>query len=162
MLHELSVAAREAASPLERLENALHPWVAFVIMPVFALANAGVVISLAQVTDSVAVAVALGLVIGKPVGIVLFSWLAVKIGIATLPAGVNWKAMIGAGCLAGIGFTMSLFVAGLALDGELLSAGKLGTLAGSVASAVLGCVILVTVLPRQAVNDDLNPAEEMP
>jgi NhaA family Na+:H+ antiporter len=112
------------------------------------------------VTDSVAVAVALGLVIGKPVGIVLFSWLAVKIGIATLPAGVNWKAMIGAGCLAGIGFTMSLFVAGLALDGELLSAGKLGTLAGSVVSAVLGCVILVAVLPRQAVNDDLNPAEE--
>jgi NhaA family Na+:H+ antiporter len=159
LLEELQTAAREASSPLHRLETALHPWVAFGIMPIFALANAGVVISLAQVQSPVALAVALGLMVGKPVGIFAFSWVAVQIGLARLPAGVNWAAMLGAGCLAGIGFTMSLFVAGLALEGELLEAGKIGTLAGSAVSATLGAVLLIWFLPPQGRNDDLNPAE---
>jgi len=90
---------------------------------------------------------AAGLVLGKPVGIVLFSRAAVRMGIARLPTGVNWRVMVGAGCLAGIGFTMSLFIAGLALEGDLLNAAKVGALAGSTTSAVLGFVLLVRNLP---------------
>jgi NhaA family Na+:H+ antiporter len=145
---ELKTTAQETISPLERLETALHPWVAFVIMPLFALANAGVPIEPAAFGQPVALAVAAGLVIGKPLGIVLFSWLAVRAGWASLPAGVGWPAMIGAGCLAGIGFTMSLFIAALALQGELLDAAKIGILAGSAVSAILGMVLLVLTLPK--------------
>jgi NhaA family Na+:H+ antiporter len=146
----LAYAARESVSPLDRLETSLHPWVAFGIMPVFALANAGVAIEPAALADPVALAVAAGLVVGKPVGIVLFSWLAVRAGLARLPDGVDWKVLIGAGCLAGIGFTMSLFIAGLALDGTLLGAGKVGTLAGSAVSAALGSVLLLAFLGSRA------------
>jgi NhaA family Na+:H+ antiporter len=149
-LGQLSVAAREAVSPLGRLETTLHPWVAFAIMPVFALANAGVRIEPSALGHPVALAVAAGLVIGKPLGIVLVSWLTVRLGIARLPTGVNWQVMLGAGCLAGIGFTMSLFIAGLALPPELLDAGKLGTLCGSAVSAVLGSVLLLMFLPKPA------------
>lgn len=150
VLDELQTASLEATSPLERLQHALHPWVAFGIMPVFALANAGVAIEAEFATSRVALAVALGLVVGKPLGIFVFSWLAVKLGIARLPTGVNWAAVFGGGCLAGIGFTMSLFVAGLALQGDMLEAGKLGTLMGSTVSAILGCVILLFSLRKPA------------
>jgi NhaA family Na+:H+ antiporter len=95
----------------------------------------------------VSIAVALGLVIGKPLGIVLFSWAAVRLGWAELPTRVNWKVMVGAGCLGGIGFTMSLFIASLALEGVLLDAAKIGTLAGSSISAILGLTLLLIVLP---------------
>jgi NhaA family Na+:H+ antiporter len=150
-LQLLSFAAREAVSPLDRLESHLHAWVAFVIMPLFALANAGVAVNVRALADPVAVAVALGLVLGKPAGIVLFSWLAVRAGLAKLPEGVNWPMMLGAGCLGGIGFTMSLFVAGLALPGDHLAAGKIGTLMGSVLSAALGAAILVWALRKKAI-----------
>jgi NhaA family Na+:H+ antiporter len=152
---KVATTAREAASPLERLELAFHPWVAFVIMPLFALANAGVPLAFETLGDPVAVAVACGLALGKPIGIFGFSWLAVKSGLARLPAGVDWRVMLGAGCLAGVGFTMSLFIAGLALSTELLDAGKIGTLAGSTLSAVLGVTLLVWFLPRRGVQ----PAE---
>jgi NhaA family Na+:H+ antiporter len=138
----LEIAARESRSPLERLENALHPWVGFVIMPLFALANAGVRLSADAFRDSVAIAAALGLVVGKPVGIVLFSWAAVKARLARLPAGVGWGALAAGGALAGIGFTMSLFIAGLALPGELLDAAKVGILLASAVSAALGMLAL--------------------
>lgn len=138
----LDATAQETISPLDRLETALHPWVAFAIMPVFALANAGVHLNLPALADPVAIAVAVGLVLGKPLGIVVFGAVAVKLGLAKLPDGVSWKVMTGAGCLAGIGFTMSLFIGGLALDSSLLEAGKIGTLAGSSVSAVLGCTLL--------------------
>ena len=158
--HEEAVAvlthsARETISPLDRLETMLHPWVAFLIMPVFALANAGVRIDLPEIGNPVSVAVMVGLVLGKPLGIVIFSWLAVRLGLARLPTGVNWKALIGAGCLAGIGFTMSLFIAGLALDGTQLNAGKVGTLIGSTVSAILGMGMLIYFLPptKQAKDD---------
>ena len=147
-LQLLAFAARESVSPLERLETALHPWVGFVVMPLFALANAGVPVKLSALTDPVAVAVALGLLVGKPVGIVSFSWLAVRLGLARLPAGVTWPLMLGAGVLGGIGFTMSLFVAGLALTEEHLPAGKIGTLTGSVCSAAAGVAILLLVLRK--------------
>jgi NhaA family Na+:H+ antiporter len=145
-LRAAGFAAREGLSPLARLEHALHPWVGFVVMPVFALANAGVAVQPGAAADPVAVAVALGLVIGKPVGIVLFAYLAVRLGIAALPTGVDWKVMAGGGALGGIGFTMSLFVAGLALDNPAhLTAAKVGILVGSTASALLGATLLVVV-----------------
>lgn len=147
-LRLLAFAARESVSPLERLESNLHPWVSFLIMPLFALANAGVAMNPGALADPIAVAVALGLFLGKPLGVVLFSWLAVRFGIARLPHGVSWSMMIGAGALAGIGFTMSLFVANLGLEADHLAAGKIGTLAGSIASAILGWAILTRVLRR--------------
>jgi len=153
LLEEMAWTANEAVSPLERLERRLHPLVSFLIMPIFALANAGVPIDLSRVTDSVAWAVAAGLVIGKPLGIVAFSWLAVTIGLARLPGGVNWRLMTAAGCLGGIGFTMAIFIAGLAFKSPeaagYLAAAKAGTLAGSVVSAVIGSALLATSPPRQ-------------
>jgi len=130
------------------LETALHPWVAFGIMPLFALANAGVRVELSAMRESVALAVAAGLVLGKPLGIVAFSWVAVQLGLARLPSGVNWRILLGASFLAGIGFTMSLFIAGLALEGELLTAGKIGTLVGSALSAIFGMGLLLYFLGR--------------
>src|SRR5262249_8255344 len=137
---------REPVSPLERLERRLHPWVAFVIMPLFALANAGVGLGLAAFGRPLALAVAAGVVLGKPVGILLFSWASVKAGLARLPADINGKILVGAGCLAGIGFTMSLFIAGLALRDPQLDEAKVGILAGSAVSAVLGLLLLLWFL----------------
>ena len=150
--------ARETVSPLDRLETALHPWVAFGIMPLFALANAGVKVELSAVADPIAMAVALALVVGKPVGIVAFSWMAVRAGIAQLPTGVNWRILLGAGCLAGIGFTMSLFIAGLALEGDQLRAGKIGTLVGSALSAILGLGLLLWLLPAPSEPTETQPS----
>jgi NhaA family Na+:H+ antiporter len=146
LLGQLTSTVRESVSPLERLETGLHPWVAFGIMPLFALANAGVRLQPAALADPLAGAVAVGLVLGKPLGIVLFSWIAVRCGLARLPDRVNWRILTGAGCLAGIGFTMSLFIAALALQGPLLDAGKIGTLAGSTVSAILGSALLLAFL----------------
>ncbi len=139
----------DAVSPLERLEATLHPWVAFVIMPVFALANAGVAVEWSALATPLALAVAAGLILGKPVGIVLFSWASVRMGLTRLPSGVSWWVMVGAGCLGGIGFTMSLFIAGLAFDGALRDEAKIGILAGSLTSGVLGSLLLLAFLPRQ-------------
>ena len=142
-------ATQEVESPAEQVMTALHPWVAFVIMPLFALANAGVKVELSALASPVAIAVTLGLVLGKPIGIVLFSWASVALGWARLPEGVSWKVMAGAGCLGGIGFTMSLFIAGLAFTGRLLEEAKIGILTGSTVAAGLGCLLLVVFLPRR-------------
>jgi NhaA family Na+:H+ antiporter len=141
-------ASREVVSPLEYLERTLHPWVGFVIMPLFALANAGVVFTPSDMTDPVAIAVAAGLVIGKPLGIVLLSWIAVQAGIAELPEGIGWRVLAAGGCLAGIGFTMALFIAGLALGGPELEAAKVGILLGSVVSGAVGVGLLAYWLPK--------------
>lgn len=143
----LLTTSRETISPLARLETSLHPWVAFVIMPLFALANAGVVIDAGAIGNPVALAVAAGLVVGKPLGILGFCLLAVGTGLGRLPGGVGWKALCGGACLAGIGFTMSIFLAGLALPPEHLTAGKLGTISGSTISAILGAMLLIYFLP---------------
>jgi NhaA family Na+:H+ antiporter len=151
----LEFAARESLSPLHRLGMSLHPWVSFIIMPVFALANAGVEIQPAALRDPIALAVAAGLVLGKPLGIVGLCFVAVTLGVAKLPTGVNWKLLIAAGCLGGIGFTMSLFVAGLAFP-EVpahLDAGKVGILIGSAASAILGSGLLLLGLRRKTKQD---------
>ncbi|HEV8619921.1 MAG TPA: Na+/H+ antiporter NhaA [Nitrospiraceae bacterium] len=105
VLQSVERAAREAISHLERLEVALHPWVSFVIMPLFAFANASVPIEAGAFTDSVAMAVVVGLCVGKPIGIGLFSWFAVHTGLAKFPEGISWAILAAGGVLAGIGFT---------------------------------------------------------
>jgi NhaA family Na+:H+ antiporter len=142
-------AARETVPPVEYLETVLHPWVGFFIMPLFALANAGVPFELADFADPVAQAVAAGLVIGKPLGIIVLSFIAVRVGLARLPQGVGWGAIGGGGFLAGIGFTMALFIAGLALEGEILDAAKVGVLGASAVAAVIGLLVLSLVLSKR-------------
>ncbi len=145
-LSDIEAAADAAQSPLRRMEHSLHGVVAFLIMPLFALANAGVWLGGdvgASLTHPVAVGIALGLLVGKPVGITLASLLAVKLGAADLPSGTNWRHVHGAAWLGGIGFTMSLFIAGLAFNtDELLDIAKLGVLAASTVAGVVGYVIL--------------------
>src|SRR5262249_36609607 len=98
----------------------------------------------------VAVAAAAGLVVGKPLGILLFAWIAVRLGWGKLPQGVTWPVLIGAGCLGGIGFTVALFIAGLAFTGPMRDQAKAGILVGSLVSGVLGSLILRATLPRPA------------
>jgi NhaA family Na+:H+ antiporter len=107
-LEQLRFLARESHSPLHRLEMGLHPWVAYAIMPIFALANAGVELDPEALTSGVSIAVATGLALGKPLGIFLFCFLAVRMGWTRLPNGVNWPIFLGGACLGGIGFTMAL------------------------------------------------------
>ncbi|HEY8598816.1 MAG TPA: Na+/H+ antiporter NhaA [Thermomicrobiales bacterium] len=128
-------------TPLQCLERALHPWVAFGIVPLFALANAGV-----------ALGMLLGLVVGKQAGVTLCAWLAVRSGLADLPEGVGWRRVYDADWLAGIGFTMSLFIGSLAFgEGVLLDAAKVGILAASLLAGVVGWGILrFGVTPRPA------------
>ena len=147
-LQALEEACEKVQPPLHRLEHALHPWVTFFIMPVFALANAGVVlhVDLTELaTHTVTLGVFTGLLFGKPVGILLASWLAVRVNIASLPTGVRWSHIHGAGWLGGIGFTMSLFVATLAFndDAAMLTTAKLGVLAASACAALVGSTALV-------------------
>jgi NhaA family Na+:H+ antiporter len=149
---ELSVVARGVLSPLESLTSALHGWVAFVVMPVFAFANAGVRIEASGLADPltrhVTFAVALGLLVGKPLGITLLAWLAVRLRLAVLPRGVGWSSILGAGVLAGIGFTMALFITALAFeDAALVAASKVGILGASIVAAILGLAWLSRSLP---------------
>lgn len=135
-------AAREALSPVERLENILHPWVGFAIMPLFALSNAGIIIKEANIFDFLAITIFISFVIGKPLGIILFSWFAVKTRIATLPESLNWHMIFGGSLLAGIGFTMALFITDLALQATYVTTAKLAIIIASVTSATLGCLFL--------------------
>ncbi len=144
-LHGLDQLATSVTPPLLRLEHVLHRPVAFAIMPVFALANAGVPLGVFgdALGSPVALGVALGLLLGKTTGITLFSWMAVRAGLAVLPAGVSWRAVHGVAWLGGIGFTMALFVAGLAFeDSPLLETAKAGVLAASTIAGVVGSLIL--------------------
>jgi NhaA family Na+:H+ antiporter len=135
-------ASREAVSPLEYLESLLHPWVSFAIMPIFALANAAVQVNAADLGDSVTLVVGVSLLAGKPLGIVVASWLAVASGAARLPDGVSWAGVAGGGILCGIGFTMALFIASLALEGPALAAAKVGILTGSALAAAAGMLVI--------------------
>jgi NhaA family Na+:H+ antiporter len=141
-LHRAGVATREALSPIERLEMALHPWVAFVIMPFFALSNAGVPIADANFDVPLTIAIVAAFVVGKPVGIVLFSFLAVRLRLGARPSELPWSLLAAGSLLTGIGFTMALFIAELAFEPELLNSVKLGVLGASVISAALGFVAL--------------------
>jgi NhaA family Na+:H+ antiporter len=153
-LDGVAQARREAVSPLERLQHVLHGWVAFGIVPVFAFANAGV--SLAGFSfghDSLFVfaGVSLGLVFGKPVGILCFAWLARRVGLAALPNGMTWRQTGIVAVVAGIGFTMATFIAQLAFPaGPNLEAAKLGILVGSAITAVAGYLLGRGRLPPNA------------
>lgn len=140
---EIAAYVREVASPLDRIEHKLVPWVSFVIVPVFALANAGVSVSTSGLDTNVFMGVLTGLVVGKLLGVVAFTWLAVRLGVGRLPDRTTWSHVVGIGATAGIGFTVALFVAGLSFDdAELLRSAKLGVLAASVAAGILGFVLL--------------------
>lgn len=146
-LYALEENLEAVQTPLARLEHGLHGFVAFFVMPVFALANAGVALGAgagALLTDAVALGIAVGLVVGKPVGVMLLAWLAVRIGVANLPEGVTWRQMFGVSFLTGIGFTMSIFIANLAFTSnpELLDSAKLGILVASLISGVTGYLLL--------------------
>ncbi|MDN0110842.1 Na+/H+ antiporter NhaA [Yersinia mollaretii] len=140
-------------SPSESLEHGLHPWVAYLILPLFAFANAGVSlqgVSLSGLTSLLPMGIASGLFIGKPLGIFIFSWLAVKLGIAKLPDTINFKQIFAVSVLCGIGFTMSIFIASLAFEGAdlaLTTYSKLGILLGSTSAAIVGYSLLRLVLP---------------
>jgi len=145
-LHALNHATYKLEPPLHELEHALHPWVVFAIMPIFALANAGVRLGggiLEALTSPVALGIVAGLVVGKQLGTTLFAWLAVRNGVSELPEGIGWRHVYGAGWLAGIGFTMSLFISDLAFsDGSLVEDAKLGILGASLIAGVVGWTIL--------------------
>jgi NhaA family Na+:H+ antiporter len=142
----IEVAAEHAQTPLQRMEHILHPWVSHVIMPVFAFANAGVTISgdlPTMLTQSVTLGVMAGLIFGKQIGVFAASYLAIKFKWADLPSGMTWIRLYGLAWLAGIGFTMSLFIAGLAfMDSKFLDFAKVGILFASVISGTVGAFIL--------------------
>ena len=160
-IHYLEETSKKAQSPLHRMEHALHGWVAFGVMPIFALANAGVMISASVLSDvpgsMVFWGIFLGLLLGKPLGIVSMTWLAVKSKIAELPEGVTWRHVAGAGALAGIGFTMALFIANLAFaDAVTLEIAKTAILAASFCSGLLGWILLSGTKERPAdANEEL-------
>lgn len=151
---------KDKRSPSESLEHGLHPWVAYLILPLFAFANAGVSlqgVSLSGLTSLLPLGIASGLFIGKPLGIFLFSWLAVKLGVAKLPDAINFKQIFAVSVLCGIGFTMSIFIASLAFEGAdlaLTTYSKLGILLGSTTAAIVGYSLLRLVLPanKKAAN----------
>lgn len=145
-LHDLAVLHDSATAPLQRLEHSIVGLVTFVILPIFALANAGVSFAgggLGALGEGIALGVMVGLVVGKPLGIVGFSWVAVKLGLCRLPQGVSWSHVLGIGLLGGIGFTMALFIGGLAFaDPSELAAAKMGILMASVLAAGGGLAVL--------------------
>jgi NhaA family Na+:H+ antiporter len=144
----LAWLSREAVSPLARTEHALLPWSSFVIVPVFALANAGVTLAgeaiRRSMTDRLGLAIVLGLVVGKPLGIAVSARLTAATGVGTLPGDVGWGHIVGMGATAGIGFTVALFIADLAFreSPELLSQAKMSILIGSVLAGIVGNVVL--------------------
>ncbi|HET6370190.1 MAG TPA: Na+/H+ antiporter NhaA, partial [Nitrospiria bacterium] len=147
ILLSLERACEQAETPMQRLQRVLHPWVTFIIMPVFALANAGVTLGGAfseALIQPVGLGVMLGLVLGKQIGITLFAWLSVRFHLATMPSSVKWRQIYGAGWLGGIGFTMSLFIANLAFgESPSLRMAKVGILAASILAGAGGWIILV-------------------
>jgi Na+:H+ antiporter, NhaA family len=154
----LALARREALSPARRIETALHPWVAFGIMPLFALANAGVHVQGISFDEPgalwVLLGMAVGLVVGKVVGIFSFSWIAVRLGFSALPPGVTWPGLFVLGAAGGIGFTMAIFIAELAFAGSaLLGLAKVGVLAGTAVAGIAALIMGHMVLPREQPAD---------
>jgi NhaA family Na+:H+ antiporter len=146
-LFQLEEAYKAATPPLQRMENRLHPWIALVVMPLFALANAGVEINMAAVSEllsQLSLGIVLGLVVGKQLGIFTFTWLTVKFGLAKLPDRVSWAMIYGVSCLGGVGFTMSLFITTLAFKAtpHALEEAKFSILVGSLVSGLIGSIVL--------------------
>jgi NhaA family Na+:H+ antiporter len=148
-------------SPLRELEDDLHHLVAFLVLPIFAFANSGVSlqgVGLAQLLHPVPLGIAAGLFLGKQFGVFLFCWLSIRLGIASMPRGANWASLYGVAVLCGVGFTMSLFVASLAFEGSgtdmhTVFDERLGIIAGSLASAILGYLVLYRALPESPAHE---------
>ena len=156
-------AITQSVSICDRLIDLLHPWTSYVIVPIFALANAGIVLTGASFIDpsAVFIGVAAGLVVGKLVGVTLFSWLAIRFRVAELPRGVSWLQVTGLAALAGIGFTVSLFITGLAFaDAQLVTEAKAGILAASVLAAALGALLFVAGGRRPGGSPTAGMAQE--
>ena len=169
IMQTLENSVEHVMTPLQRYEHGLQTWVAYLIMPLFALANAGVAIGgrlIEDITSPIGLGIICGLVLGKQIGITLFSWISVKFGFAALPSGVTWKHVYGASWLAGIGFTMSLFVANLAFGESILGEeSKIGILTASLIAGTIGFLILRKIPPPAAIGtakeqsgDGLEPA----
>jgi NhaA family Na+:H+ antiporter len=146
-VHALTLQAKEVVSPADRLIHLLHPWTSFVVIPTFALANAGVRLTGEELRSALAsrvtIGIVAGLVIGKILGVVGTSWLSLRMGAGVLPTGMTTRSLVGGGAAAGIGFTVALFIAALAFPGgELLAQAKVGVLLGSLISAVIAVVVL--------------------
>ncbi len=161
----------ESVSVSERLQHTLHPWSSFVVLPIFALANAGIDLRSGALNDvltsPVTAGVALGLVVGKIIGIAATSWLVVRLKLGRLPAGVGWSTLLGLGALGGIGFTVALFIAGLAFPGavDLAADAKIGILVGSTVAAVVGLALLWVGATRRSASvavDDAPAASPAP
>jgi NhaA family Na+:H+ antiporter len=150
-------AIAETLSPLERLEIVLLPWVGFTIMPLFALANAGVAFTSDGFANPVTVAIVAGLAIGKPVGVLSCAWIAVRLGLAKLPDRLGWPFLTAGACLTGIGFTMSLFIARLAYSDAGLGPAKVGIMFGSGISGLLGLILLWQAVRRVAARQRTVP-----
>jgi len=151
LLHSMQTITERMEPPAQRLEHSLEPWISYLILPIFALANAGVSLqadALENAISPVSLGITLGLVLGKPLGISLFSWLAVRSGLAEKPPDISWPQLISSSFLAGIGFTMSLFIANSAFGHtSLLATSKIGILIASILAAVLGWVLLQITSP---------------
>ncbi len=150
--------AKDGTSPLKHLEHILHPWTAFLVLPIFAFANAGVSLAGLQLSDlfaPLALGIAAGLVIGKQVGVFGFMFIAAKLGIVRRPIGVSWMQLYGLACLTGIGFTMSLFIGNLAfVDPAQIETVKLGVISGSLVSGLLGYLLLRFARPTGAASNE--------
>lgn len=143
-------ASSEQMSPSERMQTRLHSWVAFGVMPIFAFANAGVALTWPIAEPRITAGILAGLVLGKPLGIVAASWLVVRLGLARLPAGVGWRGVTVVGIVAGVGFTVALFIANLGLtDAAALASAKLGIVVASVLAALAALVVGFLILPRR-------------
>ena len=162
-LKSIESAADKMISPLQDLEDNLHFLINYIVIPLFAFANAGICftgMSLGSLFSGVGLSVMCGLVFGKFIGVFSFSWIAIRLGIVRLPANTTWKAFASVCVICGIGFTVSMFIADLSYSGlgavgaSLLDEAKLGVLVGSVLSAILGCILLNLTLPKPSVNAD--------
>lgn len=169
LLERMEELARDSESPLDRLEHALHPWVRYGIVPIFALANAGVVVTSDTLSDAVSSPVTLGIVtglfFGKLIGITSFAWLSVRLGWAALPAAVRWRDVAGVALLGGIGFTVSLFITGLSFDAEhvnLTNEAKMGILAASALAGLVGFLILRWEMPSQPAAAEAEALPRVP
>jgi Na+:H+ antiporter, NhaA family len=153
-LRNIHLQAQEVVPVAERLEHLLHPWTSYLIVPLFALANAGVLLTGSALTgaasSSIALGIVLGLVLGKCVGISLMSWIAIRLGWGEAPAGVTLRHLVGTAAVAGIGFTVSLFITGLAFErAEFVETAKIGVLAASLLAGVIGTVVLLSGPPYE-------------
>jgi NhaA family Na+:H+ antiporter len=155
----------EARSPLKRLEHGIHPWVMFGVVPIFGFASAGVELSggFGELVRPLPLAILIGLFLGKQLGIFGAIWIAVRAGLASRPQGTSWTQLYGAAILCGIGFTMSLFIGALAFPGDAgrIDQAKIGVLAGSILSALVGYAVLRFARPMTSSDDDLDEAHEI-